>query len=104
MRDQFERRLRSEGLQPSSWGNVPGDTYGEHSHEYDKVIVAAAGSITFHLPHLALDVELAEGERLELPARTRHGATVGPRGVTCLEAHLPAGSLGAGPRHLGADW
>ena len=33
------------------------------------------------------------GDRLDLPAGTRHDALVGPTGVTCLEAHLPAGSL-----------
>jgi hypothetical protein len=33
------------------------------------------------------------GDRLDLPARTRHDARVGEHGVTCLEAHLPAGSL-----------
>jgi hypothetical protein len=26
------------------------------------------------------------GDRLDLPARTLHAATVGPEGVTCLEA------------------
>jgi len=35
---------------------------------------------------------------LELPAGTVHGATVGPSGVHCLEAHLPARSLGGEPR------
>jgi hypothetical protein len=29
-----------------------------------------------------------------------HGADVGPRGVTCLEAHLPSGSLAREPEHL----
>jgi hypothetical protein len=52
----------------------------------------------------ALDTVLAAGERLELPAGTRHGATVGAAGVTCLEAHLPAGSLTGPPRHLARGW
>ena len=79
------------------------DTYGEHRHAYDKVLVAAAGSITFHLPELRRDVTLVAGDRLDLPAQTLHGADVGPQGVTCLEAHLPAGSLGADPTKL-EDW
>jgi quercetin dioxygenase-like cupin family protein len=90
---ELEARLRAEGLDPRSWGNGPGDRYAAHSHVYDKVLVCAAGSITFHLVELGRDVELAVGERLELPAGTSHAATVGPRGVTCLEAHLPAGTL-----------
>ena len=101
---ELEQRLAAAGLRSSSWGNGPGDTYGEHRHGYDKVLVAAAGSITFHLPELGRDVELLSGERLDLPAQTAHAATVGGDGVTCLEAHLPAGSLPAEPRHLGEQW
>jgi len=39
----------------------------------------------------------------DLPAGTLHGAVVGPHGVECLEAHLPAGRLDAGLQHL-AGW
>ena len=100
----LEARLAAEGLSASSWGNGPGDRYGEHRHEYDKVLVATTGWITFHLPELGRNVELRAGERLDLPARTLHGATVGAQGVSCLEAHLPAGSLGTEPRQLGGAW
>ena len=98
-------RLRAEGLDASSWGNGPGHVYAEHRHGYDKVLVCARGSITFRLAGIERSVELLEGDRLELPAGTRHAADVGPAGVECLEAHLPAGSLGAQPRHLPAgEW
>ena len=102
--DDFATRLRGEGLDPSGWGNGPTDTYAPHSHGYDKVLVATSGSITFHLVDLGRDVTLETGDRLELPAGTTHGATVGPNGVQCLEAHLPAGSLQAGLRHLERGW
>lgn len=92
-------RLEAEGLRPSAWGNGPGDRYGAHSHDYDKVLVASTGSIVFHLVEEGRDVELRAGERLDLPARTRHAATVGGEGVSCLEAHLPAGSLAPLARH-----
>ena len=100
----LEARLRDEGLDPYEWGNGPGDVYAPHSHGYDKVLVATSGSIVFHLPDLGRDMELGTGERLELPAGTVHAATVGSRGVTCLEAHLPAGSLARDPRHLAPGW
>lgn len=100
----LESRLAALGLSASSWANGPGDRYGEHRHDYDKVLVAASGSITFHLPELRRDVELRAGERLDLPAGTLHGATVGAHGVACLEAHLPAGSLSGEPRQLGETW
>ncbi len=79
----FER----EGLRPYRWGNAPGDVYGVHTHPYHKVIYVVRGSITFHLPDLGEDVLLRPGDRLDLPAGVRHAATVGPEGVTCLEAH-----------------
>ncbi|CAN5746121.1 hypothetical protein BH23CHL8_BH23CHL8_06560 [soil metagenome] len=93
-------RLTMEGLRPSSWGNGPGDRYAAHLHDYDKVLVAQAGSIVFHLSEFGRDVELRPGDRLELPAGTLHSADVGPDGATCLEAHLPRGTLGAVPEHL----
>jgi hypothetical protein len=84
-------RLIDEGLDPGAWSNGPGDRYASHDHGYDKVIVVAAGSIRFGLSDRS--AELAEGDRLELVARTAHDAIVGRAGVTCLEAHLPAGTL-----------
>ena len=97
---ELRARLGAEGLDAHSWGNGPFDHYAEHRHPYDKVLVAAAGSITFHLPELERDVLLKAGDRLELPTGTLHGADVGAHGVTCLEAHLPAGTFEGAPVHL----
>jgi hypothetical protein len=97
-------RLRAEGLAPSAWSNGPGDRYAAHEHGYDKVIVVDSGSIAFGLPDLDETVDLVAGDRLELPAATRHDAIVGPLGVTCLEAHLPAGRLGGVAHRASGDW
>jgi quercetin dioxygenase-like cupin family protein len=94
-------RLQAEGLDPGAWSNGPGDRYGSHEHPYDKVIVVADGSIVFGSEGVTL--ALSAGDRLELPAGTPHDALVGPRGVTCLEAHLPAGTLAEGRRRIVAD-
>lgn len=102
---ELEARLVGQGLTPTSWSNAPTDAYAAHQHPYDKVLVVARGSITFHLVDTGIDVRLSAGERLDLPAGTAHAATVGPAGVTCLEAHLDAGALAAEPRHrAAADW
>lgn len=85
-------RLAAEGLDASAWSNGPGDRYGPHRHDYDKVLVTERGSIVFGLAD-GEPVYLGPGDRLELPAGTEHDAMVGPEGVTCLEAHLPAGAL-----------
>jgi quercetin dioxygenase-like cupin family protein len=76
--------LASEGLEPHSWSNSPGFRYEWHEHRYHKVLYCVEGSITFHTD--GGDRELKPGDRLDLPPGTRHAATVGPAGVTCLEA------------------
>ena len=97
-------RLRAEGLDPGSWSNGPGDRYASHEHGYDKVIVVESGSIRFGLPASGEAIELEVGDRLELPAGTSHDATVGGLGVTCLEAHLPSGTLGRSQRRGAGEW
>jgi mannose-6-phosphate isomerase-like protein (cupin superfamily) len=102
--DDLAGRLRGEGLHPSAWANGPGDRYAAHKHPYDKVIVVDRGSIRFGLPQSGEIVELAEGDRLELPTGTHHDAVVGSVGVACLEAHLPAGSLMTPRRRPAGTW
>jgi uncharacterized protein YjlB len=97
-------RLRDEGLVASPWSNGPGDRYGAHEHGYDKVIVVERGSIAFGLPDDGRSVRLEAGDRLELPAGTRHDAVVGSSGVTCLEAHLPAGRFAQVERRAAGAW
>ncbi len=106
MRDTggWQQRLRDEGLDAGSWSNGPGDRYGAHEHGYDKVIVVVSGSIRFGLPERGDTVDLATGDRLELPAGTRHEAVVGDGGVTCLEAHRPAGALPSLRRRAAGTW
>lgn len=103
-RASVEARLLAEGLTTSAWSNLPGERYEQHVHDYDKVVVAVAGSITFGLVGYGVGFVLAAGERLDLPAHVLHDAVVGAKGVTCLEAHLPAGSLGATARGRGYGW
>ena len=98
--ESLTARLAADGLSAHAWSNGPGDRYAAHAHGYDKVLVAATGSITFSLPDLGRSVALVAGDRLDLPADTAHGARVGPDGVTCLEAHLARGTLRGEPRHL----
>lgn len=82
--------LRSAGVAPSAWSNGPGDTYAAHEHAYTKLLICAAGSITFLVGMTEEPVELAAGEGFILPAGLRHAARVGPNGCTCLEGHRPA--------------
>jgi quercetin dioxygenase-like cupin family protein len=104
MASDLDARLRAEGLDAGSWSNGPGDRYGAHDHAYDKVIVVASGSIRFGLVDRGEAVDLVVGDRLDLPAGTRHDAVVGPAGVVCLEAHVPAGRLPAARRVAAGEW
>ena len=97
-------RLLGEGLDPGAWSNAPGDRYGTHGHAYDKVIVVVAGAIRFGLPGRGDHVDLGIGDRLELPAGTDHDAIVGPDGVTCLEAHRPAGTFTSLAHRAAGTW
>ena len=76
----------ARGLTHGRWSNGPGEVYGIHSHSYRKTLFCLDGSITFSLPDASHEVELHPGDRLIIPAGTRHGAVVGPQGVTCIEA------------------
>jgi uncharacterized protein YjlB len=100
----LEAKLRAEGLAPASWSNGPFDRYAPHDHGYDKVLVCRSGSIRFGLPDLARFVDLVAGDRLDLPSGTRHDAAAGEHGVTCLEAHLPAGTLPVLAHLLAGTW
>ena len=104
MPENLAVRLMVEGLEPGRWSNGPGDRYPAHGHGYDKVIAVERGSIRFGLSATGDMVELVAGDRLELPAGTQHDALVGDDGVTCLEAHLPPGSLAGPVRRLSGTW
>lgn len=90
-RASADERLRALGVTPWAWTNGPGDRYPPHEHGTTKLLVCAEGSITFHVGADGVPVTLEAGDGFVLPAGTRHGATVGPDGCTCLEGHRPAG-------------
>jgi uncharacterized protein YjlB len=79
------QRLRDAGVAPYAWSNGPRDRYAVHSHGYTKLLVCAAGSITFLVGADAVAVELHPGDGFIMPPGTPHGAEVGPAGCTCLE-------------------
>ncbi|HEX2194338.1 MAG TPA: AraC family ligand binding domain-containing protein [Candidatus Limnocylindria bacterium] len=85
--DTVAARLRAEGVEPYAWSNRPGDRYAVHEHGYTKLLMCAAGSITFLVGPDAAAVELGPGDGVVLPAGTPHGAVVGPHGCTCVEGH-----------------
>jgi quercetin dioxygenase-like cupin family protein len=84
-REAIETAFREERLSPSWWSNAPGVRYSAHSHAYHKVLYCAAGAIRFTMAG-GETIDLAPGDRLDIPPRTVHSAIVGPEGVNCAEA------------------
>jgi len=91
----LREQLMREGLQPTRWDNGPHAVYELHDHPYGKILVVVSGSITFTLTKGQRVVPMRQGDRLVLPPSTPHSAIVGPHGVVCLEAHIPASSPNA---------
>lgn len=83
-RDWYRQWFAERDLSPSWWSNDPGYRYPAHEHAYRKVLFCAEGQITFHVD--GADLALAPGDRLDVAPHTPHAATVGDRGVTCVEA------------------
>ena len=79
--------MENNTLNAYKWSNGPHVRYAEHTHHYHKVIYCVQGSIRFTLPDTERQIRLIQGDRLDLPAHTLHGAIVGAAGVTCLEGH-----------------
>lgn len=82
----FTEEMASASDHVSEWSNGPGHEYPPHVHHHEKVLLCLEGSIVFHLPEG--DVALSEGVRMVVAAGVEHGATVGPAGVRCVEAHV----------------
>jgi quercetin dioxygenase-like cupin family protein len=75
-------RLAVEGFEPLAWTDAPGARYAPHAHENDESLWVLAGEITFEVA--GASYRLGPGDRLRLPAGTRHAATVGADGATYL--------------------
>ena len=100
-RGELEARLREEGLDAGAWSNGPHDRYAAHDHGYDKVLVCASGSIRFGLPARGEAVDLAPGDRLDLPAGTAHDAARGRRRRDLPRGARPRGDAAGGASHAG---
>jgi quercetin dioxygenase-like cupin family protein len=82
-----EKRLRTEAKDVYGWSNGPGDRYEEHAHAYHKLLYCTHGSIDFILGD-GRTLSLRPGDRMLVPAGTRHAAFVGPDGCSCVEGKV----------------
>lgn len=80
--DSLRLRLEGEGYAVFSWSDPPGARYDPHVHERDESIWVFRGRIVFEAEGRSL--ALGPGDRLMLPAGTRHAALVGEEGAGYL--------------------
>jgi len=83
--EQLLQRLEAEAGGAYRWSNGPGFRYAAHVHAYEKVLYCVEGSITFRLEEEGRQIDLEAGDRMVLPAGSRHSAVVGPGGCVCIE-------------------
>ena len=83
----IEKQLRAEARDVYGWSNRPGDRYEQHAHAYHKLLYCTRGSIDFILGD-GRTLTLRSGDRMVLPAGTRHAARVGPEGCACVEGKV----------------
>lgn len=84
--DALAQRLAAEGFSSFAWSDTPDAHYDEHEHDRDESIWLLAGAIRFGAD--GRELALAPGDRLMLPAGTRHTADAGPEGATYLIGQL----------------
>lgn len=82
IRHVLEESLIEEGYDPFAWVDEPGKRYEAHAHAHDEIIWIIRGSMQFDVGGKVID--LAPGDRLNLPHASEHEATVGPEGCEYL--------------------
>ena len=75
-------RLAADGFDAYCWTDTPGARYEPHAHENDESLWVLDGEMTFEVA--GSSYRLGPGDRLQLPAGTRHAATAGLQGATYL--------------------
>lgn len=82
--DAVKQDIRHSGLDAMRWEGEPDKPYLLHHHPYTKTLWCAVGNITFHI--VSQDVFMGPGDKMVLPANTKHSADAGPQGVVCYES------------------
>lgn len=82
----INRMLRKEELRPYMWENAANHRYAVRTHGYHKVLYVINGTLDITLPDSNEQVRLKGGDRIDIPAGTRHGTIIGSGGAKCVEA------------------
>lgn len=80
------RMMNEQGLRPYRWDTNPNQRLAVRTHGFDKVLYVIEGTMEISLPDSNQRVRLRAGDRIDIPAKTRHASLTGESGATCLEA------------------
>jgi quercetin dioxygenase-like cupin family protein len=84
--EMLRGRLTADGYQAVKWANEAGTGYPPHAHIYPELLWLVSGSLTVILPAESRMLELAPGDRVELPRGVSHGTMAGADGAVYLLA------------------
>jgi quercetin dioxygenase-like cupin family protein len=84
--EMIREQLVAEGYQAVRWSSEAATGYPPHAHIYPELLWLVTGSLTVVLTAQARLLELAPGDRLEMPAGVVHGTMAGPEGASYLLA------------------
>jgi len=79
-------QLTEAGYQAVKWTSEPATGYPPHVHIYPELLWLISGSLTVILPAANRMLELAPGDRIEIPQGLAHGTMAGAEGATYLLA------------------
>ena len=84
-REELELTFKKRSLEFYAFSNGAGYHYAEHSHDYNKFLVMARGSMKWVIA--GKEEILSPGDAVILPRNTGHEVTV-LEDCECLEAHF----------------
>ncbi len=83
--EELQRIFVTKQIAAERWAAEAFEPFPEHSHDYDKRLWCAEGSIRFSVGDQQFSLQ--PGDALDLPAGKVHSAVAGISGCVCYEAH-----------------
>ena len=84
--ETLRARLAADSYQAVKWSSEPATGYPPHAHIYPEVLWLVSGDLTVILPAEKRLIELAAGDRIEIPRGLAHGTMAGADGAVYLLA------------------
>lgn len=87
--DQIRMIFQSEGLEPLEEVLEPKQMVTDHRHPFDEVRIVSSGTMVMNIS--GNQVLLRSGDRIEIPANTRHSMSSGDSETcVCFVANRPS--------------